>query len=116
MMQVPCTTQLFDEDGQIVAVCPELDVSSFGDTPQEALANLQEAVTLFPEECQRMGTLETVLEEACYRREPFAPLRTKLASMGTLSSVSGAEDPREMSWVKKRLKKALDNTEVTVES
>jgi predicted RNase H-like HicB family nuclease len=73
MMQVPYTTQLFEEDGQIVAVCPELGVSSFGDTPQEALASLQEAVTLFLEECQRMGTLETVLEEAGYRREPLAP-------------------------------------------
>lgn len=72
-MQVPYTTQLFEEGGQIVAICPELYVSSFGDTTQEALASLQEAVTLFLEECQRMGTLETVLEEAGYHREPFAP-------------------------------------------
>jgi predicted RNase H-like HicB family nuclease len=72
-MQVPYTTQLFEEDEQIVALCPELNVSSFGDTTQEALASLQEAVTLFLEECQRMGTLETVLEEAGYHREPLAP-------------------------------------------
>ena len=75
MMQVPYTTELFDEGGQVVAFCPELYVSSFGDTTQEALASLQEAVALFLEECQRMGTLETVLEEAGYRREPFAPQR-----------------------------------------
>jgi predicted RNase H-like HicB family nuclease len=72
-MQVPYTTQLFEEDGQFVALCPELNVSSFGDTTQEALASLQEAVTLFLEECQRMGTLEAVLEEAGYHREPLAP-------------------------------------------
>ena len=70
MIRVPYTSQLFEEDEQIVALCPELNVSSFGDTPQEALAALQEAVNLFLEECQRMGTLTTVLEEAGYHREP----------------------------------------------
>jgi predicted RNase H-like HicB family nuclease len=61
---------LFEEDEQIVAICPELSISSFGDTAEEALACLQEAVTLFLEECHRMGTLETVLEEAGYRHDP----------------------------------------------
>lgn len=64
MIHVPYTSQLFEEDGQIVALCPELNISSFGDTPEEALISLQEAVTLFLEECQQMGTLEMVLEEA----------------------------------------------------
>jgi len=75
MVHVPYTSQLFEEDGQIVALCPELNVSSFGDTTEEALAALQEAVTLFLEECQRMGTLEAVLDEAGYYREPTAPHR-----------------------------------------
>ncbi len=70
MFRLPYTSQLFEEDDQIVAVCPELNVSSFGNTPAEALAALQEAVTLFLEECRRMGTLTAVLEEAGYYREP----------------------------------------------
>jgi predicted RNase H-like HicB family nuclease len=70
MIHVPYTSQLFEEDEQIVAVCPELDVSSFGDTPEQALLSLQEAVTVFLEECLRMNTLEAVLEEAGYRRDP----------------------------------------------
>jgi len=74
-MQVPYTTELFEEDGQIVALCPELNVSSFGDTVEVALQSLQEAMTLFLEECQRMGTLDIVLEEAGYRREPSVPHR-----------------------------------------
>ena len=69
MIRVPYTSQLFEEDGQIVALCPELNISSFGDTSEEALTSLQEAVTLFLEECQRLGTLEMVLEEAGYHRE-----------------------------------------------
>lgn len=75
MIRVPYTSQLFEEDEQIVAVCPELDVSSFGDTPEQALLSLQEAVTVFLEECLRMKTLETVLEEAGYRRDPDNPQR-----------------------------------------
>ncbi len=74
-MRVPYTTELFEEDGQIVALCPELNVSSFGDTLEEALRSLQEAITLFLEECQRMGTLDAVLEEAGYHREPLTPQR-----------------------------------------
>ena len=61
------TCRLYRENGTVVAICPELNVSSFGDTPEEAVASLHEAVTLFVEECQRMGTLETVLEESGYR-------------------------------------------------
>ncbi|MBI1878083.1 MAG: type II toxin-antitoxin system HicB family antitoxin [Chloroflexi bacterium] len=74
MIHVPYTSQLFEEDGQIVALCPELNVSSFGHTPEEALTSLQEAVTLFLEECQQLGTLEIILEEAGYHREsPSSP-------------------------------------------
>ena len=64
VVHVSYTSQLFEEDGQVVALCPELNVPSLGDTPAEELSGLQEEVTLFLEECQRMGTLETVLEEA----------------------------------------------------
>jgi predicted RNase H-like HicB family nuclease len=70
-MNIPYTGELFEEDGQFVSLGPELNVSSFGDTPAEALAALQEAVALFLEECRRMGTLEFVLEEAGYRQEPI---------------------------------------------
>lgn len=75
MISVPYTSQLFEEDDQIVALCPELNVSSFGDTYDQALESLQEAVALFLEECQRMNTLELVLEEAGYRRDPTDPAR-----------------------------------------
>ncbi len=67
MLHIPYTSQLFEEDGQFVTFCPELNISSFGDTPEKALVSLQEVVTLFLEECQQMGTLELVLEEAGYR-------------------------------------------------
>jgi predicted RNase H-like HicB family nuclease len=70
MRVVPFTSELFEEDGQVVAMCPELNVSSYGNTSAEALDSLKEAVSLFLEECRHMGTLDMVLEEAGYHREP----------------------------------------------
>lgn len=40
---------IYQEDGGFVALCPELDVASQGDTLDEARANLREAVELFLE-------------------------------------------------------------------
>lgn len=43
------TAVLEKEGAGFVALCPELDVASQGDTVEEALANLREAVELFLE-------------------------------------------------------------------
>lgn len=76
------TCRLHQEDDLVVAVCPEFNVSSYGDTSEEATASLHEAMRLFLKECERMGTLEIVLEEAGYRpakpRRRQPPIRTWL--------------------------------------
>ena len=51
-----------------VAYTPELDLSSCGGSQQKALHNLKEAVTLFLEEAENMGTLSQILEEAGYSK------------------------------------------------
>ena len=56
--------EVFKEGDQYVSLCPELNVSSFGDTEEEAEAALREAVRLFVEQCDEMGTFEEILEEA----------------------------------------------------
>ncbi len=58
-----------------MAICRELNVSSFADTVDAAIDALQEAVNAFLEECRRMGTLDAVLEEAGYHPDPAAPDR-----------------------------------------
>lgn len=63
-MEIQFTTQVFKEDETFVAHTPELDLSSCGDTEQKALQNLKEAVTLFLEEADKVGTLNQILEEA----------------------------------------------------
>jgi predicted RNase H-like HicB family nuclease len=54
------TAIILDEDGGYVSLCPDLDIASQGDTVEEALANLKEAVELF---------LEVAPEEEVLRRE-----------------------------------------------
>lgn len=60
---------IFKEDETYVAYCPELDVSSCGDTVEKARDMLKTAVRLFLEEAEKMGTLEDVLEEARYKKD-----------------------------------------------
>lgn len=56
------------EEKAFVAYSPELDISSCGDTVEEAKANLKTAVRLFIEEAEKMGTLEDILAESGYQR------------------------------------------------
>ena len=67
-MQIQFTTRVFKEGRAYVAQALELDVSSCGGTKEKALKNLKEAVTLFLEEAEKMGTLEQILEEAGYSK------------------------------------------------
>ena len=64
MRDIIIKTEIFREGDQYVAISPELNVSSFGDSPKEAKASLIKAISLFLEECERMGTLNKVIEEA----------------------------------------------------
>ncbi|MBI5191577.1 MAG: type II toxin-antitoxin system HicB family antitoxin [Nitrospirae bacterium] len=87
MIKLGVHLDIFEEDGQYVGLCQELGVSSFGDTPDEAEAATREAVTLFIEECQNMGTLEQVLAESGFyqdgdtwiARKPVAEKELELA-------------------------------------
>ncbi|MBI5244863.1 MAG: type II toxin-antitoxin system HicB family antitoxin [Elusimicrobia bacterium] len=64
LRKITFRVEIFKEGRQFVAICPELNVSSFGATKEKAEKSIHEAVSLFLEECRRMGTLEAVLEEA----------------------------------------------------
>lgn len=57
---------IFKEDKTYVSYSPKLDVSSGGNTIEEARKNLKTAVRLFLEEAEKMGTLEDILIEAGY--------------------------------------------------
>ncbi len=83
-VRVKC--EIFLEDDLYVGICPELNVSGFGETVEEAKQSLQEALSAFLEECEAMNTLELVLEEAGFIKEnnawlPRKPLVSELMSV-----------------------------------
>lgn len=87
LMYIPIKVEIFRENDVFVAVSPELNVSSFGETVEEARASLKEAIDAFLEECQAMGTLEDILEEAGFSRtnETWTPRKPVLEDELSLS-------------------------------
>jgi predicted RNase H-like HicB family nuclease len=67
-MEIQFTTRIFKEGRTYLAHALELDVSSCGGTKEKALSNLKEAVRLFLEEAEKMGTLDQILAEAGYSK------------------------------------------------
>ncbi len=63
-MNIFVRIEIFKEGEVYVALSPELTVSSFGETVEDAKISIREAIKAFVEECQKMGTLEDVLEES----------------------------------------------------
>ena len=64
MTSIVCTGEVFSEGGRYVGLCRQLNVSSFGESPEDARESLHEAVATFLEGCDLLGTLRHVLEEA----------------------------------------------------
>ena len=60
MRKFSLTATIWDEEGVYVSKCPELGVASCGDTPEEALSNLQEAVELYLDNARELGIIEDV--------------------------------------------------------
>ena len=46
------------------AVCPELIITAFGDSPEAAREGLRSQVSMYLEDCDKLGTLDEVLIEA----------------------------------------------------
>lgn len=84
-MEVPFTAHVFREGGVFVAHSPELDVSSCGDTADEARKRIKDAVRGFLEVADEKGTLEKILEEAGYRSEGGEWIPPELVSTERLS-------------------------------
>jgi predicted RNase H-like HicB family nuclease len=68
MFQIEFDGLVFKEGETFIAYCPKLDVSSCGNTIDEARKNLKTAVRLFLEEADKMGTFEDILKESGYER------------------------------------------------
>jgi predicted RNase H-like HicB family nuclease len=63
-MIINFTTQVWKEGDKYVSYAPELDVSSCGESVDQAKKNLLETVECLIETAEQMGTLEEILEES----------------------------------------------------
>ena len=57
MFQIEFDGIVFKEGEIFISYCPKIDVSSCGNTVDEARTNLKTAVRLFLEEAAKMGTV-----------------------------------------------------------
>ena len=69
MSRISLEINVFKERNVYVALCPELNVSCFGDDIESAKESLREALEAFLEECEAMGTLQDILEDAGFVKE-----------------------------------------------
>ena len=61
--EIQFAARIFKEGRTYVVHALELDVSSCGGSKEKALRNLKEAVRLFLEETEKMGTLDQILQQ-----------------------------------------------------
>jgi predicted RNase H-like HicB family nuclease len=85
MARITFRAEILKEGHLYVGLCPELNVSSFGDTVEEARQSLHEAMEAFIEECEAMGTLEDVMSEAGFAKERDTWVRRKPVAEEALS-------------------------------
>ena len=67
-MEISVRLEIFKEGDVYVALAPDINVSSFGETMEYAKNSFKEALEAFMEECREMGTLEEVLEESGFTK------------------------------------------------
>lgn len=84
-MNIRFTAQIFKEGRTFVAHNSELNVSSCGSTKESAMKNLREAVRLFIETAEKMGTLRMILAEAGFTKRKTEIEGPKFISMRQVS-------------------------------
>ena len=80
---IKCTLSVTEEEGGFSSVCDALDIASCGDTLDEAIANLKDAIELTIEAMKEDGELQAFLREKgiklkTYTR-PTRPRRVNLS-------------------------------------
>ncbi|WP_292366132.1 type II toxin-antitoxin system HicB family antitoxin [Methanoculleus sp. UBA208] len=73
LTKVRLTILIWEEEGTYVSKCQELEVASCGDTPEEALDNIREAIELYLDNARELGMLQDI--------EPILTSRHKFTSV-----------------------------------
>lgn len=67
-LQAKLSVVFFKETGKFVAYCPPLDLSSCGNTFEQAKDRIAEAIDIFLQETIKMGTINDVLRDYGWRK------------------------------------------------
>src|SRR5215210_5594533 len=60
---ITVTLKVEREDDQYVSLCPELEVASYGDSVEDAVAHLKDAVLLYLDTIEQDGERERIFRE-----------------------------------------------------
>jgi len=60
---ITLTLEVEREDDQYLSLCPELDLASYGDTVEDALSHLKDAVLLYLDTIEQDGERERIFRE-----------------------------------------------------
>ncbi len=86
---ITLTLEVEREDDQYVSLCPELDVSSYSESVEEALTRLRDAVALYLDTLKQDGDLERVVRERGIRVDERPDARhTVSVQPGLLATVA----------------------------
>ncbi|MCK4353142.1 type II toxin-antitoxin system HicB family antitoxin [candidate division WOR-3 bacterium] len=72
------TSVIWKEEIGYVSKCPELGVASAGNTVEEALKNLKEAVELYLENAEELGMLDEIEAEFKFEEKFTSPLEVSV--------------------------------------
>lgn len=69
--QILLTVVVKEEDKGYSVICPELNVASQGDTFEECISNIKEAIELYVESAEQLGLIDDVLEQLGISKDDF---------------------------------------------
>ena len=69
--QMLLTVVVKEEDKGYSVVCSELNVASQGETFEECMTNIKEAIELYIESAEQLGIMDEVLEQLGISKEDF---------------------------------------------
>lgn len=81
-MRMRITEEIWKEGNMYVSYCPELDVSSCGESVEQARKNLKEAILITIDECKKLGTLDQLLQETGFSENQDGVLYTRKELVG----------------------------------
>lgn len=71
LKQILLNVVVKEEEKGYSVICPELNVASQGDTFEESITNIKEAIELYIESAEQLGIMDEVLEQLGISKEDF---------------------------------------------